>query len=139
MQHKKAKGTHAKQKKIYLLLFTLVLLGGLFSWVKLTDRGFNLPSPLGLYVPLTKIGEIPHKRVAGSTVYLKGKVASLAPFLVSGAYELQDTTGSIWVVTNRTLPAIGEQVLIKGLVQYESIPVGDKNLGEFYIQEQVQL
>lgn len=88
----------------------------------------------------TDIGEIQQKRDVNSTVYLQGKVEKRAPFLgAGGAYQLQDATGSVWVITNKTLPNQGDEVSIKGSVNYESIPVAGLELGEVYIKEQEQL
>ncbi len=90
-------------------------------------------------VPVTSISELQQARDANSTVYLEGTVGSRAPFLGAGAYQLQDATGSIWVLTDRTLPLQGEEVKIKGNVAYQSIPVAGKELGEVYIKEIEQL
>lgn len=108
----------------------ILLLGGLYScgsMVMVRD------------VPITPISELQQARDANSTVYLKGTVRSLAPFLEGGAYQLQDATGSIWVVTEHTLPAQGETIKIKGNITYQSIPVAGKELGEIYIKEIEQL
>lgn len=90
-------------------------------------------------VSITNIADIQKNRDSHPTVYLKGKVAGVAAFVGSGAYELQDTTSSIWVVTKQPLPAPGDEVLVKSQVQYQSIPIGGKDLGEVYAQEQEQL
>ncbi|MBW4577656.1 MAG: DNA-binding protein [Aphanothece sp. CMT-3BRIN-NPC111] len=137
MKHKKAKGAHAKEKEIYLLPFYFLLLGGLFSCGTLPNSGASV-SP-SRNVLITNICDIKRKQDANCAIYLKGKVSNQATFVGKGAYELQDSTGSIWVVTNRSLPAIGDQVLIAGKVLYQRIPIGGKDLGEVYIQEQAQL
>ncbi|GAC1490896.1 MAG: hypothetical protein NVS2B14_03180 [Chamaesiphon sp.] len=137
MPQEKVKNTHEKIKKIYLSVFLFLLLSGLLSCGNFAPSGFSL-SPDN-HLPVTKIGDLEHNRDLNSMVYLKGKVVSQSPFLGSAAYELQDTTGSIWVITNHTLPAKGDEVLIEGKVQYQSIPIGGKDLGEVYVQEQEQL
>lgn len=108
-----------------------LLLGGLYGCGPLAVLVGN--------VPVTNIGELQQARDANSTVYLEGKVGSRAPFLGAGAYQLQDATGSIWVVSDRSLPAQGDAVKIKGNVTYQSIPVAGKELGEVYIKEIEQL
>ena len=113
-----------------------ILIGGLLGCGQLSHSGVNVLQAIN--VPVTNIRDIQTSRNANSTVYLKGKVVSLAPFLGSGAYELQDATGSIWVITKQ-IPAKGDEVLIRSQVQYESIPVGGKDLGEVYAQEQEQM
>jgi hypothetical protein len=76
---------------------------------------------------------------ASKVVYLKGKVGDRAPFLGSGAYQLQDDTGTVWVVTKGTLPAKGDIVSIKGEAKYETISIGEQQAQEFYILELEQL
>lgn len=87
---------------------------------------------------LTKINEIKPKQNA-ATITLQGQVVTRAPFLGSGAYKLEDATGTIWVITNQSLPNVGDEVLLKGEPQFQSIPVGGKDIGEVYVQEQQQL
>lgn len=71
----------------------------------------------------------------GKTVYLMGKVVHLAPFVGEGAYQLRDSGGKIWVVTQDTLPAKDEPIKIKGKIEYQSLPFVDGDLGDFYIVE----
>ncbi|WP_226883654.1 hypothetical protein [Allocoleopsis franciscana] len=83
----------------------------------------------------TKISDIPQNPNVDTLVYLQGQVTNRAPLLSSGAYQLKDTTGTIWVFTNQTLPNVGDQVSIKGKVQFQSIPIGMQELGEVYVQQ----
>ena len=55
------------------------------------------------------------------------------------AYEIQDQTGTIWIVTQKDAPKSGKAVLVKGKVRYQQIPVGSQDLGEIYIEEQTKL
>ncbi|MGB5961501.1 MAG: hypothetical protein WBG73_12625 [Coleofasciculaceae cyanobacterium] len=96
--------------------------------------GINL-SQLG--VNITKISDI--KGNKQGTVYLQGQVATRAPFLEAGAYELQDATGGIWVVTKQTVPNVGDQVVIKGQLQFQSVPVKGQELGEVFVQQEQEL
>ncbi len=68
-------------------------------------------------------------------VYLKGTAGKQAPFLGSSAYELIDATGSLWVVTKARVPPEGTEVLIKGQILYQSIPLAGREAGEFYLEE----
>lgn len=137
MQAKKANGSYPKVKNLVLLPFWFLLLGDLCSCGNLTESSLSVSSEKN--VTVTNISDLVKKAPTNSTVYLKGNVGSRAPFLGSGAYEVLDKTGSIWVVTKQTLPKTGDLVLIKGKVQYESIPLifaaGGKDLGEVYVQE----
>ena len=97
--------------------------------IKISDRAVNV----------TKIGDIPPNPQTNTKIYLQGKVTIKAPFLTGGAYQLQDATGKIWVVTNQTLPNVGDEVTIAGEVKFESIPISGQEIGEAYVEEQEQL
>ncbi len=111
-------------------IFSIVV-AGLVGCQQLSDFGIET-------FLLTPISAIEQKK-DGTQVYLQGSVIHQAPFLGSGAYQLEDDSGSVWIVTTAPLPPIGEKVLIKGKVQYESLPLGDRDWGEFYILELKQL
>ncbi|MFW6359398.1 MAG: hypothetical protein ACOC0N_09345 [Chroococcales cyanobacterium] len=106
-----------------------LLLGGLLSCSPSEPSGISL----------TNIRELKQSQMAGETVYLKGQVRSIAPFVDSGAYLLEDTTDNIWVMTSESLPKRGDEVLIRGQVDYESISIGGQEMGEVYVQELEQL
>jgi len=99
---------------------SLVLASGFFSCG-------NLPlSQLNLGFNVASISDIQQKRQVDSEVYLRGKVENRAPFVGNAAYQLQDGTGTIWVLTNQALPQLGDEVLLK-------------DLGEVYVEEMEQL
>lgn len=86
-------------------------------------------------VRVTKISDL-QKQSHLTTVYVKGKVVRKIPLLNAQVYLLEDTSGSIWILTEQNqLIELGEQVTIKGLIHYQSIPVEGQELGEIYIQE----
>jgi hypothetical protein len=124
-------------RRIYLLpLYCLVLGIGLVGCSHsdfLGWGGFNLGNMGG---NSTKIKDIPQNANVETIVYLQGQVTNRAPLLSSGAYQLKDTTGTIWVFTNQTLPNVGDEVLIKGKLQFQSIPIGVQELGEVYVQQE---
>jgi hypothetical protein len=103
----------------------------------------NLPmSQLNLGLNVASIGDIKQKRQVDGEVYLRGKVENRAPFVGNAAYQLQDGTGKIWILTKQALPKLGDEVLLKGEVRYKSITVKElagKDLGEVYIEEMEQL
>jgi hypothetical protein len=78
----------------------------------------------------------PQRNWFNSTVYLKGTVGDRAPLLDGQLYQLQDQTGKIWVLSPETQLRTGEQVLIKGQVRYQSIPIAGKERGDVYIEQQ---
>ncbi len=106
-----------------------LIIAGLWSCTNLVKSG----------VGVTDIEQIHSNWQRKDTVYLKGTVENRAPFLQSGAYQLQDATGAIWVMTNSPLPNVGDQMVMKGQVTYQSIPIAGQELGEVYIKELEQL
>ncbi|MEL6494537.1 MAG: hypothetical protein AAFQ41_05350 [Cyanobacteria bacterium J06623_7] len=92
----------------------------------------------GCQAPLVTVEEISPQQV-GKTVFLSGKVVRRAPFLDNAAYQLEDSTGHIWVVTAQNLPRLGQQINLKGKIQYQSLPFDTQELGDFYLVEIEQL
>lgn len=92
----------------------------------------------GCQTPLIVIEEISAKKV-GKTVYLTGKVVHQAPFLGNAAYQLEDDTGKVWVVTAQDLPHDNQKINIRGKIQYQSLPFAEQELGDFYLVELEQL
>ncbi len=114
-----------------------LILGVLIGCAHLGNLG-NLPINLRKRNVL-EISDLQQKQDLDSTVYLQGKVVKIVPFLDSGAYQLQDDTGSIWVFTTNSLPAEGDRLVVKGEIQYQKITQPDRELGEFYLKEIEQL
>jgi hypothetical protein len=71
-----------------------------------------------------------------SAIYLKGTVGKQVPFLDTKAYELQDSTGTIWVITQEKLPKQKDTVLLKGKVMHKNISIGGQTSKEVYVQEE---
>ena len=92
----------------------------------------------GCQAPVITVEKISAKKV-GKTVYLTGKIVRQAPFLGNAAYQLEDSTGKIWVVTTQEIPPSQQQINIKGEIQYKSLPFAEQELGDFYIVEIEQL
>ena len=133
-------GGRSKSIVFYLLPLCFVFFGGgLISCGNLAPLSMGGISLGGFRGNITKIGEIPNDQNAVATVYLQGQVSNRAPFVENGAYKLEDDTGTIWVLTNQAPPNIGDEVLLQGQVQFQSIPVGGQDLGEVFVQEQQQL
>jgi hypothetical protein len=114
----------------------LLLVGGLIGCSALADLGIAVPY-LG-DPPVNNVDDLSEKR-RGAIVYIRGIVKGYAPFLNSGAYQVQDKTGIIWIRTEKKPPQQGQEVVIKGKLDYQSIPVGTQELGEFYVVELEQL
>ncbi|NJK52661.1 MAG: hypothetical protein HC936_07225 [Leptolyngbyaceae cyanobacterium SU_3_3] len=71
-----------------------------------------------------------------NTVRLQGKMVAQAPLLGQRAFEVQDATGKVWVVTTETLPTVGTEVKVTGKVRYQSILLDGKESGTVYVEQQ---
>ena len=71
----------------------------------------------------------------GKTVHITGQVVHLAPLVDRTAYQIEDATGKAWIVTATEPPIRGQQIDIKGKVQYQSLPFAEQELGSFYVVE----
>jgi len=75
----------------------------------------------------------------GEKVYVQGTVGDRVPLVNGQVYELQDDTGTIWVVTNDVTITTGETLLIQGNLSYEATPEFGSDAGERYIWEVKQI
>lgn len=125
-------------KNFFLLSVTFFLLGGVVSCGSLPQSSLNVINP-ELGVDATDIRDIKPQQDNEATVYLQGKVTKQVPLIDWWVYQLQDSTGTIWVLTNRTGIQQGDKVLVKGKLRYHSIPLAGKDFGEVYVEEQEQL
>jgi hypothetical protein len=82
---------------------------------------------------VTPIQKISQKN-QDTTIYIQGTVEKTAPLIKKKAYQINDSTGKIWVITNQRNLVIGEQVILKGDVRYKSIPLADQEYGEIYLE-----
>jgi hypothetical protein len=96
--------------------------------------GILLSSLTACQPPLISIEQISDSKV-GKTVYLTGKVVHLAPLIDNAAYQIEDTTGKIWVITSQSPPQIGQAISIKGKIAYQSLAFAEQDFGDFYIVE----
>lgn len=82
-----------------------------------------------------KISEVSAKR--DRSVQVEGKIKAQAP-LMGGqrAYEVQDESGSVWVVTSRSIPAIGSAVTLQGKVRLQKIDLAGQDQSAVYIEQQ---
>ncbi|MBD1859014.1 MULTISPECIES: hypothetical protein [Leptolyngbya] len=82
-----------------------------------------------------KANQVSQKR--DRVVQVQGQIKAQAP-LMGGqrAYEVQDETGSVWVVSDRTVPATGSRVSVQGRVKFQKIEIGGKDQSSVYIEQQ---
>jgi RecJ-like exonuclease len=76
--------------------------------------------------PATKISDLV-LRAEGSAVVVQGKVVAIAPLIRQSLYEVQDPSGSVWVLTNRRAPQRHAPVKVHGRVRSSN--------GERYIEQ----
>lgn len=91
--------------------------------------------PLMLTGQLRSIKSVQTQRPVGSTVYVRGTVGDRVPLVKGQVYELTDSTGSIWVVTNDVTTETGEALRVRGKVSYEATPEFGNDSGEVYLWE----
>lgn len=82
-----------------------------------------------------KISDL-QKQKTNFTVHLQGKIVAQAPLAGLSAYELQDATGKIWVVTKSAPPAPGTEVKVTGKVRYQRILLNGQDQGSVYIEQE---
>ncbi|MBD2506651.1 hypothetical protein H6G91_05125 [Nostoc muscorum FACHB-395] len=119
----------------YRLGLIILLVVGLCSCGSLTPSGLN-GTNFQIGSNVTPIREIKPEQDNRAIVYIQGQVEKQAPLMKQWAYQINDSTGKIWVVTNQKNLAKGAQVVIKGKIRYQSIPLGGKELGEVYLEEE---
>ena len=119
-------------KFIVRLGLTPFLISGLLSCSNVSEYGMN-----AIGVNVTSIKELkPQKDDKNAPVYVQGKVERKVPLLSEKQmYQINDSTGKIWVLTNQKGWKVGEKVVVKAVPQYESIPMAGTDLGEVYLQE----
>ncbi|MBD2692259.1 hypothetical protein [Anabaena catenula] len=118
----------------YLVLACLLVFE-LYGCSNSRNSGTNT-SNLILSANATPIREIKPAPKNQATVYIQGKVEKEAPLIKQKAYQINDSTGKIWVLTHQNNLQVGQQVIFKGKVRYQSIPLAGKEYGEVYLEEE---
>ncbi len=90
---------------------------------------FRLPSQLSAINSLSA-------SQAEDKVSISGSVTQRVALLDGWLYQMQDDSGSLWVLTNRSEPTVGETATVSGIVRYEAIAVGEIDASEVYLEEQ---
>ncbi|NJP08361.1 MAG: hypothetical protein HC866_01895 [Leptolyngbyaceae cyanobacterium RU_5_1] len=119
--------------QLLVLLVGIAIVGCNSLAVSETGKS-TAPTPTG--PPTVAIQEIQNNSISGSTVYLKGLVGDRVPILGGMVYQLQDTTGTIWVLTTGQAPPQAQEVVIKGIPRFKSIPLNGKEHGSVYVEQQ---
>ncbi|MGI0491979.1 hypothetical protein ACN4EG_09210 [Alkalinema pantanalense CENA528] len=70
------------------------------------------------------------------SVKISGQVISIAPMLDQVAYEVQDETGRVWVLSRKLPPPQHNSVVtVTGKVKSTSIVINGEELGEAYLED----
>jgi len=118
-------------KFIVRLGLTPLLISGILSCNNVSEYGMN-----AIGVNVTSISELkPQKSDKKAPVYVQGKVERKVPLLEKQMYQINDSTGKIWVLTNQKGWKVGEKVVVKAIPQFQSIPMSGTELGEVYLKE----
>ena len=113
----------------------IIYLGIIISLnINLISCNYITPSALLDTKATISINEIADNQ-SKQSIYITGKVIKVAPLLGSNAYQVQDSTGSIWVVTTANLPSVGQTILIKCRIQSQSLSLKNQELDELYLVE----
>ena len=112
----------------------LLLVAGLYSCSSSTTPSLKVGN-FSIGNNVTLIQEIKPETDQDTIVYIQGQVEKQVTLVKQWAYQISDSTGKIWVITNQPNLKEGEQVVIKGKVRYKSIPLADQEFGEVYIEE----
>lgn len=125
-------------RSFYLIAYNLFIIGGLISCSGIGKSSFNGIN-LRIGANVTNISNIKSPNNQG-TVYLQGQVTSIVPLSEPWqAYQMQDSSGTIWAITSQKGLQIKDKLLIKGFLRYQSIPVEAQELGDFYVEEQERI
>lgn len=113
-------------------MISLVLMASLWGCNLESPSLFDLSLPSNLITPIESLSP-----TASETVYLQGRVVKLIPLLNRYAYQLEDDTGVVVVLTTGEVqePAIGDSVKVRGQLRHQSIPIQGQELGEVYVLE----
>lgn len=115
------------------MTITLALLSGVYGCGKLPQATNSIN--LELAANAVNIRDLNIQRDKDATVQLQGTVAVVVPLVDWRAYQLQDKTGKIWVITTNRKLQLKQQVAIKGKLRYHSIPLASTDFGEVYVEE----
>lgn len=120
----------------------LVLIAGLVGCSHAADvadskdsTGLHLPSGMAqLGRPTVTIQDLSPQQ-QNDTLQIEGTVGQQAPLLAGSMYQLQDDSGTIWVLSDDAPPAASSSVRVVGTLQVEPIRVEGIDISDFYVQE----
>lgn len=78
---------------------------------------------------------------ANETITVAGQVAQRVAILEGWLYQIQDDTGSVWVLSEDTGPAtspaptVGQVATVEGVIRYEDIMVDELDASDVYLEQ----
>ncbi len=123
------------QWSIALVLLISLMGCNRLGWANVEQTGIQ---PIQFTIEAASIASVQASNV-NAVVQVQGRVSNRAPLLGKTAYELQDATGSIWVLSTAPVPNVGDTVVIKGKLLYQSILLNGREQGATYLEQQQEL
>lgn len=100
-----------------------------------SQTGLRISSAISqITQPTIALGELAEASV-NTTLHVEGEVMQQAPLLESSLYKISDGTHEVWIASQKAPPVVGESIRVRGVLQYESIPINGDDAGEFYLRE----
>lgn len=69
----------------------------------------------------------------GRPLYVQGRVVKHAPLLTGSLYQIEDSTGQLWIRSAEPPPNLGSTVDVRGTLQQQSIPFQGREIGDRYL------
>lgn len=66
---------------------------------------------------------------------LAGAVTQRLAILNGWLYQIDDGTGQVWILSQKSAPAVGTHIYVHGFVRYEAIIINEADLGDYYLEE----
>lgn len=126
---------------VSVLLLSSLLLGGCASPQSTASADLPATEPLAGMptLRLTKQATVPIGSVGANegdqAVTISGTVAKRVAVLGGWLYQVSDDSGSLWVLTTVSNPAVGQLATVEGIIRYEAISVGEIDAGDVYLEE----
>jgi uncharacterized protein YdeI (BOF family) len=120
-------GQSFRSGSLVLLLCLSLVLAGATGCGQLARLGIGT-------TPIATVASNP-AQYTDADVLIRGQVVNQVGVFGQGVYELQDNSGSIWVITDKGIPAMNSTVTVRGKAQ-EGITVGGRSFGVSLVEAQ---
>lgn len=72
------------------------------------------------------------------SVNVEGNVTQVIPLVNGFAFEIEDNTGTIWVMTTGEKPEVGQRISTQATVNREEIMIAEQDMSSVYLQQIVE-